>query len=124
MADMALIGEGAGPEGVFPLDKMIGGGFGIAANIGGRSQVLPVGRLGNGNLGIQMRGLARGDTVGDMAFSRFNGSENSQGGPGNSFTDGRTSIRMTVVAKDADSFKRNKRQITSSLRKEMSSGVS
>lgn len=81
-----------GPE-YFPL---AGGDVGLRGEAG-REAVLPLKRLGNGDLGVQTDGGGRGST---------------------------TVVHMTVYAKDADSFRKSTRQIASDLRRATGGGVS
>ena len=119
----ALIGEAGRPEGVFPLDRTLGGSLGVMAAIGGLSTVLPIGRVGGGNLGVRIPRLARGGILGDgTSMSRFRLGRGMVGGVGLSDTqdvttgggvviDQRTTVNQRITTPDLPSFRRSQGQI-------------
>ena len=56
----ALLGEGARPEAIMPLDKTTQGALGVMASVGGEHRVLPIDRLADGNLGVRVDSFRQG----------------------------------------------------------------
>ena len=122
MVPQALLGEGARKEGVFPLDRTNRGELAIMANIAGRRTMLPVGRLADGNLGVQareedVRGFRTGGIFGSGSSLPFGGPPPPARGEPDpiaaSRQGGSTSVTnvFNIRTPDADSFRRSQRQI-------------
>lgn len=133
----ALLGEGARPEGVFPLDRSTSGALGIMAAVGGRNTVLPIGRLGDGNLGVVLRGSGNSGNVRAFATGGLLNGEGPVGsmpmggggsgsplgpvgsGPmgGGSTTINRTTTFNLPNVTDVDQFKRSTRQLARNVQR-------
>lgn len=122
MVPQALIGEGPRAEGVFPLERERGG-FSIMASIGGRRTTLPIGRLDDGNLGVQVQGFQTGGVFGSSTPAgpgpspqRQNAREETSGSSqhdrfGRDRVRGRSvTVNQTITTPDPDAFRRSTRQ--------------
>lgn len=120
LVDKALIGEGARAEGIFPLEKMTGGRLAIMANINGRSSMLPIGRLGDGNLGVRMSdgidSFRTGGIVGNPAMMMATRSiderrDDDRLGRRTTRSRGSVTINQTITTPNPDAFRKSQSQI-------------
>lgn len=133
----ALLGEGTNPEGVFPLGSLTGGGLGLRAQVrtaqGLESQLLPVTRLADGNLGVtfdassgsvrrlQFGGIIRGNEGFTLPRGPIKGGVGEDGEGvefGRAVTiDRSVTVNQTVNARDASGFRESESQIIARLRR-------
>ena len=108
---MGLAGE-AGPEAILPAQKM-GGGYTVAAQMGGRTQQVPLTRLPNGKLAV--KAFANGGVLnmGESSESLPQPTTMTRQFPGDG--PGRpnktSSVTMVVNTRNANSFNRSSKQV-------------
>lgn len=133
----ALLGEGAHPEGVFPLDSLTGGGLGLRAQVrtsaGLETQLLPVTRLADGNLGVtfdassgsvrrlQFGGILRGNEGFTLPTGPIKGGV-GEDGEGVEFgravsIDRRVTVNQSIITPNPDGFRDGRGQIIARLRR-------
>lgn len=119
MVPMALIGEGTRPEAIMPLDKTMTGQLAVMADIGGYSARLPIGRLGDGNLGVKVSKFATGGVVGGSGVAAGMAVTSPTGVAGQARQGGRTTVNVyqTITTPNPDAFRSSQSQLMASTKR-------